>query len=200
MGWVPLISPGVAKDLERLASHPKFRGVRHVLQGEADPDYMLREDFNRGIRALRDFDLVYDILILERQLSNAIKLVDQHPNQIFVLDHIAKPRIRENLMDPWKKYFGALAEREHVYCKLSGLVTEADHAAWTPAQLKPYLNEALRVFGPKRLMFGSDWPVCLLAGSYEKWHEVFSDFISMLSKDEKDRIMGETAREAYGIG
>ena len=134
-GWVPLISPEVGHDLEKLASHEKLRAVRHVLQDEPDENYMLRSDFNKGIKLLAEFNLVYEILIFDRHLPQAIQLVDQHPNQIFVLDHIAKPRIKDRVISPWDQNIRQMAERENVLCKISGLVTEADWTSWQPTDL-----------------------------------------------------------------
>jgi L-fuconolactonase len=199
VGWVPLVSPLVADDLGPLAGRKKLKAVRHVLQDEPDPDYMLRSDFNDGIRTLARFDLAYDILIFERQLPQVIRLVDRHPTQVFVLDHIAKPRIGEGLLSPWRETIRALARRENVYCKISGMATEADWRDWTPAQLRPYFDVVLQAFGPRRLMFGSDWPVCLLACEYGRWKELVSEFIADLSPAEQTRILGETAIEAYRL-
>jgi L-fuconolactonase len=199
VGWAPLISATVADDLAPLAEHPKLKAVRHVLQDEPDPDYMLGDDFDAGITALAEFNLVYDILIFERHLPQAIELVDRHPDQIFVLDHLAKPRVREALLSPWRENIRQLAQRPNVYCKLSGLATEADHNVWTREQLLPYLEVTLAAFGPERLMFGSDWPVCLLAVDYGRWHQIVREFCAPLSSEEYRRVFGETAIEAYGL-
>jgi L-fuconolactonase len=199
VGWVPLVSPTVASDLEPLAANPKLRAVRHVLQDESDPDYMLRSDFNEGMWALERFGLAYDVLIYERQLPQAIRFVDRHSRQVFVLDHIAKPRVRDNLLSPWQENIRELAHRENVYCKLSGVATEADWQSWTAGQLRPYLETAIEAFGPRRIMFGSDWPVCLLACKYSTWHRLIRDFTSLLSSAEQQRIFGETAIEAYKL-
>lgn len=200
VGWVPLVEgAAVKKRLEPFAGNKKLRGVRHVIQDEADPRYILRQDFNNGIRALREFGLRYDILIFERHLPAAIEFVDRHPNQTFILDHIAKPRIKDKILAPWDRNVRELARRQNVYCKLSGMVTEADHKSWTPQSLQPYIDVALASFGPKRLMYGSDWPVMLLAGEYSRWFGVVGNAIGKLSKAEQDRIMGGTAAEAYGI-
>jgi L-fuconolactonase len=200
VGWVPLVSDRVRDDLSRLSWRAKLKAVRHVLQDEPDDDYMLRADFNRGIGALKEFGLRYDLLIFERQLPAAIKLVDRRPELTFIVDHIAKPRIVDNTISPWHESMRDLARRPNVYCKLSGVVTEADHKTWTPSQLKPYLDAALDAFGPARLMFGSDWPVCLLACGYQRWYQVVRDFSSSLSADEQQRVFGGTAVEAYGLG
>jgi L-fuconolactonase len=199
VGWVPLVSPTVAEELAPLAANPKLKAIRHVLQGEADERYMLRADFNNGIEALRQFNLVYDILIFERHLPQTIQFVDRHPDQVFVLDHVAKPRIRENVLQPWKDLITDLARRPNVYCKLSGMVTEADWKAWTPQQLRPYVETVLEAFTPRRVMFGSDWPVCLVATPYGKWKDTVAGFIAALSRAEQDRIWGGTAIEAYRL-
>ena len=199
VGWVPLVSDEVRDDLERFAANPKLKAVRHVLQDEPDDDYVLGDAFNRGVGLLKGFGLRYDILIYARHLPQAIALVDRHPDQAFVLDHVAKPLIREGLLSPWREQMRELGRRVNVYCKLSGMVTEAHHAAWTPAQLEPYMDAALAAFGPRRLMFGSDWPVCLLASDYGRWAQTVRDFAQKLSPDEQPRVMGETAIEAYGL-
>lgn len=199
VGWVPLVSPTVADDLARLAANRKLKAVRHVLQGEPDDEYMLRADFNAGIAALKQFALAYDILIFERHLPATLKLVDRHPDQVFVVDHIAKPRIREGVLQPWKDRITELARRPNVYCKLSGMVTEADWKAWTPQKLQPYAEVVLEAFSPRRVMFGSDWPVCLLATTYRRWTETVEGFVAALSPAEQDRIWSATAIEAYGL-
>lgn len=199
VGWVPLIDPKVETSLAHAASNPKLRAVRHVLETEPDPNYMLRPDFNAGIRLLARFDLVYDILIFERHLPQTIQFVDKHPNQIFILDHLAKPRVRDGEIAPWNQNIRELAKRPNVYCKLSGLVTEADYIAWTPDQLKPYLDTVLDAFGPERLMFGSDWPVCLVAVSYKRWVSVLDDFTAALSATEQQQIWSGTAEKAYQL-
>ncbi len=200
VGWAPLTDPQVGDVLGRLSADPKLKAVRHVIQSEPDPDYILREDFNRGIRMLPQFGLVYDILIFERHLPQAIRFVDQHPQQVFVLDHIAKPRLGAGVLSPWAENLRALGRRPNVYCKLSGMVTEADYQHWTVTDLQPYFDVALEVFGPKRLMFGSDWPVCLVAVEYQRWFEIVSEQIARFSPDEQDRILGGTAMEAYRLG
>jgi L-fuconolactonase len=148
---------------------------------------------------LGEYGLVYDILIYEGQLLQAIEFVDRHPNQVFVIDHLAKPRVKEQLVEPWRTNIGRLAQRDNVYCKISGLVTEADWMSWTEALFSVYLETVLDAFGPRRLMFGSDWPVCLVASSYEKWYEVVHRFCQKLSRDEQARIFGGTAIETYRL-
>lgn len=199
VGWVPLASDTVRRELERFAADPLLKGVRHVVQDEPDDDFILRDDFSRGVSLLREFRLVYDILIFERHLPQTITFVDRHPNQVFVLDHIAKPRILAGELEPWKRNITALAERRNVYCKLSGLVTEADVAHPSRETLLPYMEKVLEAFEPARLMFGSDWPVCLLACEYATWATWVHDFISKLSSAEQSRILGGTAVEAYNL-
>ncbi len=199
VGWLPLTAPDAQAHIATAAANPKLKAVRHVLHDESDDHYILGEDFNRGIRLLGPHHLAYDLLIFERHLPQTIEFVDQHPNQTFVLDHLAKPHIKEQIQEPWRKLITDLAARPNVYCKLSGIITEADHQHWTPADLHPYLQTTLEAFGPRRLMFGSDWPVCLLAGSYLRWTQTVQDFIAPLAPAEQDRIMGDTAIEAYRL-
>ena len=199
VGWVELVSPKVGAELERFAANRKLKSVRHVVQAEPDEKFILRGDFNRGIRELKKLSLVYDILIFERQLPQAIQFVDAHPSQVFILDHLAKPRIKDGLFEPWNKNLRELAKRPNIYCKVSGLVTEADYATWTDAQLQPYLNAALEAFGPRRLMFGSDWPVCLVTCGYARWHQLVTSWVAGLSPDERPRVLGGTAAEAYKL-
>jgi L-fuconolactonase len=199
VGWAPLIDAGVEATLERFATDRKLKGVRHILQAEADDRFMLREDFNRGIGLLRSFGLVYDILIYERHLPQAIEFVDRHPEQVFVLDHIAKPRIAVGEISPWKERIADLGKRQNVFCKFSGVVTEADWKRWDAGSIRPYWDAVLESFGPSRMMFGSDWPVLLVASSYEHWMETVRGFTSELTSAEQSRIWGETATAVYGL-
>lgn len=199
VGWVPLIAPNVPDDLDRFAADPRLKGVRHVLHDEQDDFYMLRDDFNRGVSLLASRGLAYDILIFEKHLPQTLTFVDRHPNQIFVVDHIAKPKIRAGELSPWQKNLAELARRENVYCKISGMATEADWTAWTQEQLRPYFDAVLQAFGPSRLMFGSDWPVLTLAGSYQRWVETFRWFIADLSPHEQEQIGRGTAIRAYRL-
>ena len=199
VGWAPLTEAGIGATLEGLAANRKLRAVRHVLHDEADEYYMLREDFNRGISELKRFNLAYDILIFERHLPQTLQFVDRHPNQVFVVDHLAKPRVRDGSMSPWLENMRELARRAHVYCKVSGLATEADHALWTKEQLEPYIEAVLSAFGAERVLFGTDWPVCNLAIGYGAWVEIVTGAISRLSEREQERIWSATAREAYKL-
>lgn len=199
VGWAPLADHKIASILEPLAAEPKLKAIRHVIQDEPDHDFILGSDFNAGVQVLQHYRLVYDILIYERHLPQAIRFVDRHPNQVFVLDHIAKPRIKDHALSPWRENIAELAKRENVYCKISGMVTEADYQRWTPEDLEPYFDTVLTVFGPRRLMFGSDWPVCLVATSYSRWFKLVATQIGKLSQPEQDRILGETATVAYNL-
>jgi L-fuconolactonase len=198
VGWVPLVDREIGKVLEPLAANPRLKGLRHVLQAEPD-EYFEREDFHAGIAQLRPLSLVYDVLIVERQLPAAIRFVDRHPNQPFVLDHVAKPRIGDHELEPWRKNIRELARRPHVVCKLSGMVTEASFDHWTEADLKPYVETVLEAFGPARLLFGSDWPVCTVAASYGRWASVVDGWIAQLSVHERSAILGENAVRLYSI-
>ena len=202
VGWVDPTRDDVADALERYAGRDKFLGVREVLQGMEDDAYCLRDDFNRGIARLREFGLVYDILIFHRHLPNAITFVDRHPSQVFVLDHVAKPEIRTSTPDvAWQRNLEALAERENVFCKLSGMVTEVVGEVEVSADLlRPYFEVALEAFGPDRLMFGSDWPVCRLQVEYGDWKRMVDGFAADLSDSERAALLGGTAARAYGIG
>ncbi len=199
VGWAPIASRDFPVILDRLKSDKKLKGLRHVIQGEPDDNYINRPDFNRGIKALAETGLVYDILIFEKHLAATIEFVDRHPNQVFVLDHIAKPPIRDSVLKPWKRNISELARRTNVCCKLSGLVTEAGWSTWSDADLRPYVDVVLDAFTPKRLMFGSDWPVCLLAATYERWFESLSRSINQLSPTEKGGIMGGNAIKIYHL-
>jgi L-fuconolactonase len=199
VGWVPLIDAAVGSHLEKYAANPKLKAVRHVLHDESDDFYILRDDFNRGIARLTEFKLGYDILIFERHLPQTIEFVDRHPNQVFIVDHIAKPKIKDHLLSPWREGMRDLARRENVYCKLSGMVTEADWSSWTEDELHPFIETVLECFGPSRLMFGSDWPVALVACSYKRWIEVVERATKSLSPSEQNRLFGGTAKEAYRL-
>jgi L-fuconolactonase len=199
VGWVPLAAADVGDALDRLQADAKLKAVRHVVQDEPDPDFILRADFNAGIRALQPRSLAYDILIFARHLPQTIAFVDRHPRQVFVLDHLAKPRIAAGEIEPWAAHLRELARRPNVFAKISGLVTEADWKTWRTADLRRCFDVALEAFGPRRLMVGSDWPVCLVACAYARWHELVRGWIAALSPAEQARILGGTAAEAYRL-
>lgn len=197
VGWVDLRSPMIDQQLESLARHPKLVGVRHVVQDEPDDDFMLGQEFQRGIAALKAFGLTYDILIYPRQLPAAIKLVEKFPDQPFVLDHLAKPLIKNAGIDPWREHIQMLASFPNCCCKVSGLVTEADWTGWQAADFKPYLEVIGAAFGVDRLMYGSDWPVCLLAGSYERVLGLAADFAKHFSTADVAKFFGGNAAKFY---
>ncbi len=198
VGWLPLANKNINKLLERYSDAPELKSVRHVVQGEAS-GFLDGEAFNNGINSLKAYDLVYDVLIFEHQLEETIRFVDRHPNQAFVLNHIAKPKIKINQLEPWKENLVELAKRENVTCKISGMVTEADFHHWKEQQLNPYIDTILEAFGSSRLMFGSDWPVCLVACNYKQWYDLIRKFIQPLSSTEQADIMGNTAIKTYKI-
>ena len=199
VGWVDLQSDEVNAQLAQFANHSRFVGVRHVVQDEPDDNFMLRAEFVHGISRLEDFGLTYDILIYPRQLPAAISLVKQLPKQAFVLDHIAKPLIKAGVQEPWAQQIRELAEHPNVYCKISGMVTEADWGSWKPEDFQPYLEVVLEAFGPERLMIGSDWPVCRLAGEYTPVMQLAIDFMQAHSAEHMDAFLGGNALAFYGI-
>jgi L-fuconolactonase len=199
VGWVPLADLRLKDELDLLAANKKLRGVRHVVQGESDPEFLLRPAFEAGIRALREYGLAYDILIFEHQLEQAIRFVDRHPEQVFIVDHIAKPAIAKGLLNPWSKLLLELGQRENVGCKLSGMVTEADPKNWTPESLAPYFEVALEAFGPQRILYGTDWPVCLAGVSYKNWLTTVQTALMSLSESERSAIFAENAKKFYSF-
>ena len=199
VGWCDLRADDIERKLEELASHPRLVGVRHVVQDEPDERFLLRDDFCRGIALLAAKGLVYDVLVFPRQLPAAIEFARRFSELPLVLDHLAKPDARAGTLAPWAEDLRALAAHENVCVKLSGLVTEADWKAWTPAGLTPYLDMALEAFGPERVMFGSDWPVCLLASDYARWHAVLMEWSHALSDGERDALFGGNAARIYGL-
>lgn len=198
IGWADLTSGKLEEKLEEYNEHPKLKGFREVLQSK-DPRYMLQENFIRGLQTLHSKGYTYDILIYPQHLKAVLELVKKCPNQSFVIDHLAKPFIQKGEWKEWQKHLAPIAERELIYCKISGMVTEADWKNWNKDQLYPYLEIALELFGPQRLMFGSDWPVCLLAAEYEQVIGVVEEFTDTLSKNEKSWIMGDTAEKFYKL-
>lgn len=199
VGWVDLCSANAAAQLDEISQHPRLVGVRHIVQGEPD-GFMLREDFLRGVALIERFGLTYDVLIFEHQLAEAVQFVSHFPRQRFVLDHIAKPRIKTGDIKDWRWHMRAMSRMPNVVCKLSGMVTEADWQTWTRAGIQPYLDTAIECFGAERLMIGSDWPVCTLAASYEDTMGIVLDTVASWSPAERDAVLGGTAAKAYGIG
>jgi L-fuconolactonase len=199
IGWAEIAGENFCEELEILTSNEHLKGLRHVVQAEQDPKFLLRDAFFSGIRALQGTSLVYDLLIVEHQLPNAIEFVRQHPNQLFVLDHIAKPKIAAGLLEPWRTNLRILAKQQNVYCKLSGMVTEAAWDRWRIEDLRPYADVVLETFGPRRLMIGSDWPVCTVGTSYSRWFSTLESLLQSLSQSERERVFGGTAIEAYRL-
>ncbi|MBS1803408.1 MAG: amidohydrolase family protein [Acidobacteria bacterium] len=199
VGWVDLRSPDLTAQLHQFAQDPKLVGVRHVVQDEPNDDFMLLPDFRRGIARLREYDLAYDILVFPRQLPAAIKLVREFPDQRFVLDHIAKPPIAEGRIAPWDRDIRELGKSANVYCKLSGMVTEARWHDWKAEDFRPYLDVVLNTFSPARLMIGSDWPVCTASAPYSRTMALVRDYIAKLTLDEQRMILGENCASFYRV-
>lgn len=199
VGWVDLRSPAVGEQLRAFASHPRFVGVRHIVQGEPDPRFVLQDDFQRGVRTLQEFDLVYDVLVYPHQLAAAVELAERHPQQSFVLDHLAKPRIATGERTTWARDLASFARLPNTSCKVSGMVTEADWTHWRGSDLQPYFRTALESFGPRRLMYGSDWPVCLVASGYRRWFDLVQSWLTDLPALDREQVLGGTAARVYGI-
>ena len=199
VGWAPIAAPEFPELLADLLRNKKLKGLRHLIQDEPDDEFILNVDFGRGIDALRDTGLVYDIVIQARHLPPTLRFVDQHPDQSFVLDHCAKPPIASGALEPWATQMRELAKRPHVCCKISGLATEADWQQWTAATLEPYWRVVLEAFGPSRLLFGSDWPVSLLAISYQRWVDTVTEWVAPLSASEQAAIWNGTASRVYSL-
>jgi len=199
VGWIDLRAENVSECLAVLARNKKLRGFRHIVQAERDDRFMLQPQFLKGIDYLSELRFTYDILIYPRQLPAAIELVARYPNQSFVIDHLAKPEIKAKRTMPWAPHMREIATNPNVYCKLSGLVTEADWKTWQRDDCKPYLDTVFDAFGNDRIMFGSDWPVCLLAGTYSQVVHLVADYTENFSTTDKDKIFGLNAARFYRI-
>ena len=199
VGWVDFAASDVAAQIERYAAHPRFRGVRELIHDMPDDDYATSRDHLDGVGLLERFGLTYDLLLRPQHIPAATRLVDRLPNQRFVVDHIAKPPIASGELEPWASGIAGLAERPNVWCKLSGMVTEADWNSWRPADLRPYLDVCLEAFGPERLMLGSDWPVCTCAADYGSVAAVVTGYVSALSPAEQDAVLGATCVRFYSL-
>lgn len=200
VGWLDLQSEQAEEQIAAFAKHPKAVGVRHVIHDEEDIDFMLRPEFIRGVQLLEKYDMAYDILIFPKHLTNTIEFVKQFSDkQTFVVDHIAKPLIKDGIVSPWKEDIAALAKFPNVYCKVSGMVTEADWNTWTPENIRPYLDVIMEAFGPERILIGSDWPVCLVAGKYSEVMQVVIDYISTFTEKEQALMLGGNAAKAYKL-
>jgi len=196
VGWVEFTDPDTAQTIERLAANPLIVGFRPMVQDIPDDDWLLRLDLTAAFRTLVEQGLVFDALALPRHLSRLLVLADRHPDLAIVIDHGAKPSIREGLLDPWRADMAAMAARPNTVCKLSGLVTEA-RAGWAVDDLRPYVDHLLKVFGPERLLWGSDWPVVNMAGGYDRWREAALELLADLSDAERGAVFGGNAARIY---
>jgi len=199
VGWVNLKDKNADSRIEHFSHYKKLKGFRHIVQAEPDENFMLGEGFMRGINFLKSFNFTYDILIYPKQLPSAIKVSEKHPEQKFVLDHIAKPNIKDGIFEPWAAGIKELASNKNVYCKLSGLITEADHKNWKQEDIYPFLDVVFNAFGYDRLLFGSDWPVCLLAGSYSRVKNLILNYLLNTTLENREKIFGGNARIFYNI-
>jgi L-fuconolactonase len=200
VGWVGLCSESsLRKELDEFCKNPKFVGVRHVVHDEPDDKFMLRDDFLRGISILKDYDLTYDLLLFPKHISVAEEVVSIFPGQKFVIDHISKPFIKKHIVSPWKEDITRLAKHPNVWCKLSGMVTEADTSNWKRKDFHPYLDIVFKAFGPGRLMIGSDWPVCRLGGEYIDVIGIVDDYVSGMPSEVREKILGGACIDFYGL-
>lgn len=199
VGWVDLASEQCEDQLLEFRDHPKFVGIRHVTQDEPDDNFIIRSDILRGLKTLEKNSVPFDLLFYTKHLHHAARLARELPELPMVIDHISKPRIKEGLLTDWEADLRQAAKAPNMFCKLSGMITEADWQSWKPSDLKPYVEVALEAFGAERCMFGSDWPVCELAGSYERVYDALVEILGPMTDREKARIFGETAIEYYGL-
>jgi L-fuconolactonase len=199
VGWVDLCSPKIEERLRFFSQYKKLCGFRHIAQAEPDDQFLVGRDFTRGISLLREYGFVYDILVYPKQLPAAIELAARFPEQRFVVDHLAKPLIKGGCREPWASYMRTISQNANVFCKVSGLVTEADWLHWKPEDIDPYLDVVFEAFGPERLMFGSDWPVCLLAASYGQVKQLIETYVEVHAAQHKENIFGGNAIRFYGL-
>lgn len=201
VGWIPLLDVGESeRALDRFCAHREFCGVRHLTHMLPDPDWLLQDELLPGLRLLAERDLSFDVVSVQpRHLENVSVLADRIPELNLVVDHLSKPPIREKGWEPWATLLGRAAERPNVYAKISGLNTAADHESWSAAELQPYVDHALEVFEPRRLMFGSDWPVATVAGDYQKVWRATNEVLAQLSDGEREAVLGGTAIQFYGL-
>jgi L-fuconolactonase len=199
VGWVDFCSPKIEERLRFFSQYKKLCGFRHIAQAEPDDQFLVRRDFTRGLSRLREYGFAYDILIYPKQLPAAIELAARFPEQRFVVDHLAKPLIKDGCREPWASYMRTISQNANVFCKLSGLVTEADWLHWKPEDIHPYLDVVFEAFGPERLMFGSDWPVCLLAASYRQVKQLIETYVEAHAARHKENIFSGNAIRFYGL-
>ena len=200
VGWVDLTSPEVGQTLDDLAADPQLRGVRHLVELEQDPDWLVRDDVIRGLQEVSQRGLTYDLLVRPHHLKHVVTLADRLPDLRMVVDHLAKPSHDADTIDQWSQDLAAVARYPSIYCKLSGILTEAPDRNWEPADFKPLFETAVELFGDDRIMFGSDWPVCLLAGTYHDTYAVLVQALRPISPDRFAKIFGGNAKEFYGLG
>ncbi|WBU89824.1 amidohydrolase family protein [Cellulophaga omnivescoria] len=199
VGWVDFRAENIDEVLKHYSKIKIIKGFRHVVQGEPDHNFLLKSNFLNGIAQLEQYNFTYDILVFPHQLGAVLEFVKKFPKINFVIDHIAKPYIKDGFYDGWANLMLAIGAQQNVYCKLSGMVTEADYKTWTPQTIKPYMQLVLKAFGADRLLFGSDWPVCLVAGNYKRVKELVTDFISQLSAEDQEKILGLNAVKFYNL-
>jgi len=199
VGWVDLASPKCEDQLLEFKANPKFVGIRHITQGEADDDFIVRDDVVRGLKVLEKHQVPFDLLFYVKHLKHAATLARKLPTLPMVIDHLAKPRIKDHVTEGWSENLKAAAKFPNVSCKLSGMVTEADWKTWKPADLKPYVDAALEAFGPDRCMYGSDWPVSLLAAPYPSVYGALNELLASLSASDRAKVFGGTAEKFYGL-
>lgn len=199
VGWIDFRAENLEERLKHFSKFKKLKGFRHILQGESDVAFMLREDFCKGISKLQQYGFTYDILIDPRHLANTLPFVERFPQQAFVIDHLAKPLIAQGEINEWKTAMAAIAKHSNVYCKLSGMVTEANWKQWKYEDFVPYLDAMVELFGTDRLMFGTDWPVCLLAGSYEQVCGILEQYLSSFTPTEQENIWYNNAARFYRL-
>ena len=198
VGWVDLRSSNIEERLQHYQQFSKLKGFRHVLQGE-EPSFMLQKDFLNGISKLQQYNFTYDVLIFPQHLAAALELVQQFPEQKFVIDHVAKPYIKDGKIDEWKTGMEKIAQHQNVYCKISGMVTEADWKNWTEDDLRPYMDVVISSFGIDRIMYGSDWPVCLVASSYKRWLQTVKNYFASYSEEEQEKVFSSNAIKFYNL-
>ncbi|SNQ43164.1 amidohydrolase family protein [Cellulophaga lytica] len=199
VGWVDFRADNINEVLDHYSKIKIIKGFRHVVQGEPDHNFLLRSNFLNGIAQLEQYNFTYDILVFPHQLGAVLEFVKKFPKINFVIDHIAKPYIKDGFYDGWANLMLAIGAQQNVYCKLSGMVTEADYKTWTSETIKPYMQLVLKAFGADRLLFGSDWPVCLVVGNYKRVKELVTDFISQLSAEDQEKILGLNAVKFYNL-
>jgi len=199
VGWVDLMSADGEAQLNELSAHPKFKGVRHLVESEPEDDWLIKRAVLSGLRRLATYDLSYDLLVHTRHLRHVPEVAESCPELRFVIDHLAKPPIAQNEIKEWARALKPVADYQNIHCKLSGLVTEANWSSWQTNDLRPFVDCVLELFGPERMMFGSDYPVCLLAASYDRVLDAFQELLKYLSDSDRDKIFSKNAAAFYRL-